>query len=64
MEEPSRVTPGDGISAFVVCQSPPLDEALIVDPDDDPDAEHTVIGADHRGVACRRLETNGPESYR
>ena len=38
MKEPGRVTPGDGTSAFVVCQSPPLDEALVVEPDDDPAA--------------------------
>ena len=44
MEEPGRVTPGDGTSAFVVCQSPPLDEALFVEPDDDPTTGDTVIG--------------------
>lgn len=49
MEEPGRVTPGDGISACVVCQSPPLDEALIARPDGDPDAGDTVIGSGPRG---------------
>ncbi len=49
MEEPGRETPGDGISAFVVCQLPPLDEALIVDPDDDPLAGDVDIGRGPRG---------------
>ena len=43
------MTPGDGTSAFVVCQSPALDEALFVDPDDDPTAGDTVIGGGLRG---------------
>jgi hypothetical protein len=50
MEEPGRVTPGDGTSAFVVCQSPPLDEALVVDPDDDPADGYTAIGGRTTGV--------------
>ena len=49
MKEPGRVTPGDGISADVGCQSPPLDEALNVDPDDVSAAEDTVIGGGPRG---------------
>ncbi len=32
MKEPGRVTPGDGISAFRVCQLPPLNEALGIGP--------------------------------
>jgi hypothetical protein len=44
------VTPGDGILACVVCQSPPFDEALIVDPDDDPAAGNAVIGDGPRGA--------------
>jgi hypothetical protein len=32
--EPGRKTPGDGVSAGMVCQPPPLGEALEVDPDD------------------------------
>ncbi len=49
MKEPGRVTSGDGTSAFVVCQSPPSDEALIDDPDDGPAAEYAVIGGGPRG---------------
>lgn len=44
MEEPGRVTPGDGASAFAACQSPPLDEALIVVPENDPAVGHAVTG--------------------
>jgi hypothetical protein len=51
------VTPGDGISACVVCQSPPLDEALIVDPDTIPPLDIRLSVVDHGGVTCRRLET-------
>ncbi len=58
------MTPGDGISACVVCQSPPLDEALIVDPDDDPAAGYTVIGGGPRGCHVSPPGDNGPETYR
>jgi len=42
MKEPGRKTPGDGISAFMVCQPPPLHEALGVDPDDLPSGSYAV----------------------
>ena len=64
LKEPGRVTLGDGISAFVVCQSPPLDEALIVDLMAIPTPETRVSATDHGGDACRRLEINGSESDR
>ena len=42
VKEPGRKTPGDGISAFMVCQTPPLYEALGVDPDDFPSSSYAV----------------------
>ena len=56
LKEPGRETPGDGISAFMVCQPPPFGEALGIKPDDPPNAGDTVTAADHGGAACSRLE--------
>lgn len=58
------MTPGDSISACVVCQSPPLDEALIVNPDDFPAAGNAVIGVGPRGCCMLPPGENGPETYR
>ena len=51
------MTPGDGISACVVCQSPPLDEALIVDLMTILPSDMRLSKTDHGGAPCHRLET-------
>ena len=50
MKEPGRKTLGDGVSAFMVCQTPPLREALEVDPDDLLSSKDTVIAGEPMGV--------------
>ena len=55
-EEPGRVTSGDGISACLVCQPPPLGEALGSDPDGPPIARIRLRTMDQRGDACCRRE--------
>ena len=45
-KEPGRETSGDGISAFMVCQPPPLHEALEVAPDDLLSGSHAVIAGE------------------
>ena len=53
---PSKETPGDGTSAFVLCQSPPLDETLTRTPILVPLTPMRMTAADHGGDACSRLE--------
>jgi hypothetical protein len=48
--EPGRKTPGDGISAFMVCQPPPLHEALGVESDDLLLGSNTVTAEEPLGV--------------
>ena len=50
VKEPGRKTPGDGISAFMVCQTPPLREALGVDLDDLLSGSNAVIAGEPLGV--------------
>jgi hypothetical protein len=56
MKEPGRETPGDGISAFVVRQSPPLDEALGKTLMSSRRRWCGLPAVDHGGDACSRLE--------
>jgi len=58
------VTPGDCTSAYVMCQSPPFEEALIVEPDDDPIIGNAVIEDGSRGCYMWPPGDNGPELYR
>ena len=44
------MTPGDGISAFMVCQPPPLHEALGVDSDDLLSGSNPVTAGEPLGV--------------
>ena len=53
MKEPGRKTPGDGISAFVVCQTPPLREALGVDSDDLLSGDDAVIAGEPWGCCMQ-----------
>ena len=58
-KEPGRRTPGDGISAFMVCQTPPLHEALGVESDDLLSVSNAVTEGEPLGVmhvaAWRRM---------
>ena len=44
--EPGRKTLGDGVSAGMVCQPPPLGEALEVDPDGLLSSRYTVTAGE------------------
>ena len=62
MKEPGRKTPGDGISAFMVCQPPPLYEALGVEADDLLSGNNAVIAGEPLGCYMSPPGENGLES--
>ena len=55
-KEPGRVTSGDGTSAWVTYQTPPLSEVLGTNLIVLPWMDIRLPSAGHLGAACRRLK--------
>jgi hypothetical protein len=61
LKEPGRETSGDGISACMVCQAPPLYEALGVNLMTFSSATMWLMPENHRGCHMLPPEENGLE---